>query len=364
MVVLCMVLFLSACGSKTKEKTSIVSEPIVAGDYKILNSLASSTARQTHVEFNRGWYDREAVGKGIMAYSKSHFSPDTYYMMEGQIFAREDLQPGVVENQKESILGRKSSDNEYGLNPEIGTTFTINDAGETITVGRQTVPIRDLFEINFTKEASDDPKIDGISLAIVLSSAIYDDKDQEREISDTILFKLGEQAAITISDYLHKLPEIGNKVPIYITLFKASSTDDSLPGTFIGESYGKDSISMQPLNEKWVIFSSDEATEMDAIVAQQFDSLKNDLYMLIPNNIGIVGKGKFMDDKLDSLQITITTEAKTYTESSAIIQRTNELVNNFDSNEFEISIRFINDDEAYAMIRRDKGDDETNVIMY
>ncbi|MDF9823757.1 protein involved in sex pheromone biosynthesis [Breznakia sp. PF5-3] len=368
-VFLCMIILLSACGSDSSGDSKVnVTEPIVAGDYKILSSYASSNSRQTHVEFNRGWYDRETIGKGLMHYSKQHFSPDSYYLMEGQILKRGDLQINVPEGpevDKEGLLGRKSSENEHGLNPESDSSFLISKTPEqTIKVGRSTTPIVDIFEIDFTKEASSDPEIDGISLAIVLSPNVLDAQDKEHAISDDVLFTIGEEAAITLVDYLRKMPEIGNKTPIYITLFKAESSDDSLPGTFIAEAYAKDSVSMSKLNEEWMIFSSENATKKDAVIAQQFDALKNELFMIVPNDIGVVGKGKFVDDKIDTLQITITSQAKTYTESSAIIQTVNESLNNFENDDIEISVRFYNDGEAYAMIKREKGTKDTTVIMY
>lgn len=360
-VFLCVILLLSACGSgsSNKDQNVVVTEPIVAGDYKILSSFASSDTRQTHVEFNRGWYDREAIGKGLMHYSKQHFSPDTYYLMEGQVFSRNDLLVGVEDGDLEGLLGRKSSDNPYGLNPELGS-FINGD----ISVGPTTTPIVDIFEINFTKEASNDPEVDGISLAIVVTPNIVDADKNDKTLSDDVLMKAGEQAAVTIVEYLRKKPEIGNKTPIYITLFKASSTDDTLPGVFFGESFAKDSVAITKINEQWAIFPSDTATALDGAVAQQFDALKSQMHMIIPNDIGIIGKGKFVDNKLDSLQITVTSQAKTYTESSAIIQSVNELLGNFESDEFEISVRFINENDAYAMIKREKGSKKTTVIIY
>ncbi|OCN04736.1 hypothetical protein A4S06_10605 [Erysipelotrichaceae bacterium MTC7] len=366
LVVLCSLLFLVSCGkSDSGGEKAIVTEPIVAGDYKILKSKATNDTRKTHIDFNRGWYDVESVGNGLTKFSKEHFSPESYYMMEGQILSRDDLQVGVIMEDQEGLLGRKSEVNTYGLNPTKGTTMPINSAGTTITVGEKTTPIIDIFELDFVQEATDDPEVEGISFAIVLNPEVTDESGKTITIDDSMLYKIGEEASISLLDYLHKDPAIGNSKPICMTLFKAQSSDESLPGSFIGKGYGKESISFSEVNETWVVYPSTTADKLDPVLSTQFNSLKEGLFMIVPNDIGVIGRGKFEDDRLTKLQITVQTQAKTYTELTAILQTTNELLQNFDSDSYEISVRFINNtNEFFAMIQRDQGTKDTKVIYY
>ena len=46
------------------------------------------------------------------------------------------------------------------------------------------------------------------------------------------------------------------------------------------------------------------------------DRLKASLYDQLPENIGVVGKGKYVDKELRQLHITITMDAKTYVDVS------------------------------------------------
>lgn len=365
-VLLCMVMGLVSCSSdENAGDKAIVTEPIVAGDYKILKTKASNDTRKTHIDFNRGWYDREAVGNGLTKYSKEHFSPESYYMMEGQIISRDDLKAGITMEDTEGLLDRKSEQNTYGLNPAKGTTMPINTAGTTITVGEKTILIADIFELDFVQEASDDPKVKGISLAIVLNPNTYDGEGNEITIDDDTLYKIGEEASISLLDYLHKDPAIGNSTPICMMLFKAQSSDDSLPGVFMAKGYGKESISFSRIKEQWVLFPSTDAEKLDPVLSSQFNSVKEGIFMIVPNDIGVIGKGKFDDDRLTKLQITVQTQAKTYTELMAILQTTNELLQNFDSDSYEITVRFVNNtNDFFAMIKREQGSKDTEVIYY
>lgn len=350
---LCLIIMISGCSSKseTNKENVIVSSPVVKGEYQVLSHLASNDTRQTHVEFNRGFYDRNAIGSGLVEFSKAHFDPSEYYLMEGQILSRNDLQTGVVFDDKSGLLGRRSDDNEYGLNPASDSQLRISNTAE-ITVGSKTTPIVDIFELNFTKEAVDKPNIDGISLAIVVSSEVVDKDGKTHKIEDDMLLVIGEQAALTVIDFLRKKPEIGNKTPIYITLFNATSTDDSLPGTFIAQSFGKEGVSFKKINEKWVLFPSSEATTMDPAFSQQFELMRKELFLIIPNDTGVIGKGKFVDNQLTTLQITVRSQAKTYTEAMAVVQTMRSMVASLGNDHMSISVRFINDEEVYAMIEK------------
>lgn len=359
----CLVLLVSACGSgsdTSDEDKAIVSDAVSEGDYRIITSQASNNTRLTHADFNLGASSLE-VGKGLMEYSKQHYSVDSYYLTEGQLISRRELQ-SVDINDKEVLLGRESEENSYGLNPKKESQFKISGSSE-ITVGGDTVPVIDIYELDFKKSADSD-EVDGISVCIVMQSTITDKGGTTHTISDDTLFQYGSEQAMKLISFLRKKPEVGNSTPIYIMLYDNDSSDLTLPGRFVGEGYGKDNISISKIKEEWTIFPSDRTTELDSVTAQQFNAVKKELQMIIPNDTGIVGKGKFVDDRLDSLEITITAQAVTYTEISAIVQRMNDLMGTFDSDDYEIKVTILNNDEPIAMLKREKNSKDVTVITY
>lgn len=359
----CLLLLVSACdqgSDKKDEDQSIVSGALVEDDYRIITSQASNNTRLTHAIFNRGASGLD-VGKGLIEHSKQHFSVDSYYLSEGQLIARSELQ-NTVGLSKEVLLGRESEENSYGLNPRVNSDFKISNT-QTIKVATSTVPVVDIYELNF-KKSVDSSEVDGVSLCILLNPNLEDEQGSEYIMSDDILFQYGSEQAMKLINFLRKKPEVGNSTPIYITLYSMNATDLTLPGVFIGEGFGKDNISLSKMNEKWTIFPSDQASKLDSISAQQFHAIVKELKMIIPNDTGIVGKGKFVDDRLDTLQITITAQAVTYTEISAIIQRMNDLMNTFDSNEYEVFVIVMNNEEPIAMLKREKNSNDVNVITY
>ena len=360
----CFVVLVSACSSgsndKKDEDKTIVSDALTEGDYRIITSKSSSNTRLTHADFNRGASGLD-VGKGLMENSKKHFSVDSYYLSEGQLIRRGELQGGIDSN-KEVLLRHESEENSYGLNPKIDADFKVSNS-TTIKSVNATIPVSDVYELNFKKSA-ESSEVDGISLCIVLNPIVMDKDGVEHTMSDDILFQYGSEQAMKLINFLRKKPEVGNSTPIYIMLYNRNSSDLTLPGVFIGEGYGKDNISLTKISEKWAIFPSDRATSLDSITAQQFNAVKKELQMIIPNDTGIVGRGKFVDDRLDTLQITITAQAITYTEISAIVQRMNDLMNTFDSDGYEIIITIVNNNEPIAMLKRNKNTRDVIVITY
>lgn len=369
LLMLSFALCLSGCNGKEDEEENEITvvEALNEGDYRIATTFAYSDARQTHIQFNRSGYDVDAVGEGLLRYSKEYFDPDKYYLQEGQILTRNTLQAGLVYGDKEGLLGSKSTSNPYGLNPEEGMSLPAED-GVSITAkagSGGTIPVIDVFEVNFVTELSEDAEIKGISLAIVLNPNVVDAQGKTHIISDTNLKTYGEEAGRNLVAYLKKQPGISSKTPILVALFKAESSDESLPGTFISVGYGKGNVnSFTDVNESWIIFPGSVAESADSALLAEFNSVKEKIYDFLPNNTEIIGKGFFVDNRIQKLLISIHMQAKTYTEKLGVTQYTYELLSQFTNTDMEISVQIKGDDETYAMIKREKGSSKCEVITY
>lgn len=364
LIAVLLVFALAGCssGSSSKKKNT-ATEAINDDEYQIVIPFQSSDARQTHTEFNRGEADIMSVGKGLMKYSQKYFSTSSYYVQEGQLLDRDTLQTGTTSTDKEGLLGFKSSTNTNGLNPKVGSSLPVSDS-QTITTGNSTIPIVDIFEIDFYNSLDTDADIEGVSMAIVLNNTITDAAGTSVSVSNSKLKAIGEDAARNLLTYLQTLPEIGGKKPVMIALFKADSSDQSLPGTFLEYGEGKSSIdSFTEVNEKWAVFPSDTASNLDSVDSSAITKIQDSLHDFLPNDVGIVGKGKFEDTKLTELSITITAQTKTYTECVALTQYMKELLSENISTSAQVTVKINNNLETFAMMQRAANSSDITVIM-
>lgn len=358
----CSMVFISGCtSSQDDNKDGVISTKAISDEgYRMAIPFHSSDMTQVHVQFNRGSYDIEAAGKGLQRYAREHFSTSSYYLQDGQLLNKENTVTGT---NSEALLQRKSGDNPFGLNPEKDTQLPIS-ASQSITVGSSTIPIVDIFEYDFITDLKEDADIEGIAFAIILSSTVNDEQGNTYTINDEQLRIIGEEAGRNLLTYIKDMPEVSNNTPIMIALYKNGTGDANLPGTFFAVGYGKNSIdSFTNVNEQWVIIPSDAANDLDAQIATQFTNVKNALFKFLPNDIGMIGKGFFIDNQLYELQLTITTQGKTYVQNEAVVQYVNELLSNFSGDNYTITVKVKANTETFAMIHRERGSSSTEVIM-
>lgn len=352
---------LTSC-SKDEEETLISSQPVNEGDYSIAFPFEANDARQTHIEFNYG-NTINAVGEGLLYYAKEYFSPSKYYLQEGQLLRKNTLQVGAVFGDKEGLLGYKSNDNPYGLNPQIGMKIPISDS-ETIVAGRGTIPIVDIFEVNFITDLKKNADIKGIAATIVLNSTIKDEKGVEHKIERKQLRVLGEEAARNLMAYFRELPEVTSDTPIMIALYDNAHADSSLPGTFIEVGYGVENIDdFDEIEENWYIVPSNDLRKVDGQIASQFDAVKSSLHSFLPNNTGIIGKALFRDNRIEELHLEIYAQAKTYTENMALVYYVRDLLDNFSNNDYKINVEVSIDMETFALLKRNSGSDDVDVMI-
>lgn len=366
LLMVCTVL-LNGCKKVEEEDKMVALNSLNSGDYRIAIPFSYSDTRETHVQFNRGGYDVDAVGEGLLRYSKDYFDPKKYYLQEGQILDRNTLQAGLVYGDKEGILGSKSVTNPYGLNPEDGMQIPINNT-TTITAkagSGGTIPVVDVFELNFITNLDVNADIKGVSLAIVLNPNVVDAKGKAHVISDEKLRVYGEEAGRNLVAYLKKQPQISAKTPIMVALFKAESIDRNLPGTFLSVGYGNGNLDrFVNVSESWMIIPSATAQNTDSTLVAQFNAVKDALHDFLPNNTDVIGKGFFVDNRIDTLEINVTMQTKTYTEKIGLTQYMVELISQFTNTDMEISVCIKTTNETFALIKREKGAKNCDIITY
>ena len=257
------------------------------------------------------------------------------------------------------LLGRTSEKNPNGMNPAIGTEIDTNNGKKKI--GSQDVLLIDIYELDWY----DGKDLEGLSLGIVLNDEIGDSVNPDI-VSDAKLRAYGEEVGRKVVSYLRKThPEIGQKTPIYVTLFKESGVNTTLPGTFIEEAYfeSKTIGEYSRLNEAWALFPSSAATKLDSTNATYFDRLVKEIKNFFPEDTAVIGTGHFKDKELASLTIDISMHAKTWPEANAMMQKVNSSLSIFSSTSFAIKVRLKSDDVLIGAMQREKGSSKVTVIQ-
>lgn len=345
----CLLGVLTGCqNEEMKPEEMIETKSVVSGDYRTQLPFTANDSRQKHAFTTRSLQDSMYIGTGLMDLSKEHFSPNDYVMQEGKF-----LDYAVLDSSDGStgLLGRKSDSNPIGLNPAKGTQF---DTGNGML--SDPVLVNDVYEIDFLKSG----EVKGISLAIILNN-----KFDKTTISDDKLLEYGSSIGATLEEYMRTIEGIDENMPILITLYKNSSTDDALPGSFFAKSfYNKNKPSYTAVKEEWVMFNSSRADELDSITAGQFSSISDTIHDFLVEDVNMIGKGKFVDGVLSDLRITVTTYAKTGTEAKALSQYLQTLLEGFTSQDFRIRLELKVDNENISLMERQKGESAVKVIEF
>lgn len=363
-ILLCclMVVLVSSCKKDDDDDntTTNANEETVAiqeGDYPALLPFQASDARYKHSQLSNNLMDTFNINAGLMAMSKEHFPPDIYAYKEGQFLTYDDLD--AFDNSP-GLLGRANTEtNPVGLNPELDTEFKVND-GETKKITSTDVLLYDIFELDWYKGK----ELEGISLAIVLNDRIGN-PDRPDIIDESALLTYGDDVGVKVVNFLRsKHPEIGNNLPIYVTLYKVNNENDVLPGAFIRDAYfkTKTSAKFENVGESWQIFPSEAATKADPAIADTFNSYINEIRRFFPEDTSVIGKGHYRDNALSRLNIDIVMHAKSGAEVNAAVQQINSKLSLFTSTTYEIRVMIKCDTEDIAVIARDKGDSKTQVI--
>lgn len=362
--VLCVLLVISACGKKGEtavdankhiEETKGINE----GDYSALLPFLPSDAGQKHVQMAQLYGDLSdtlAIGTGLMERSKEYFSPKNYAFRGGVYLDFDALDASSLAGDRIGLLGRTSTRNTIGLNPKVGDIFQTDKGDMKIT--DKDILVYDIFEYDWYKSK----ELKGLSIALVLNDKLGSD-DNPATINMNKLLAYGEEAAVKVVNYLRKSkPEIGDSMPIYVTLFNASKPDKTLPGRFIAEAYFTSNINanFREVNEIWALFPTKTAVELDNTTATYFSRYKASFKEFLNQDVDIIGKGHFLNNELKSLQIDVSLYAKSADEVLAGIQLLNERLTMFTSTSFKISVIIKSDNKQVATIIRNKGTNRTD----
>ena len=358
-VMVCIACALLISGCKSKPNASINDETIAIkeGDYAAMLPFDASSSRIKHAQTSTNLNESLTIGAGIMSLSKNYFSPDKYIYKEGQFLTYDVLDATGLDHI--GLLGRTSQTNPNGMNLAVGTQIDTEDGIKKI--GPMDVLLVDIYELDWY----DGKDLEGLSIGIVLNDKIGD-RLHPNIVKDEKLRAFGEEVGRKVVSYLRKThPEIGQKTPIYVALYKESGVNTVLPGTFIEEAYfaSKTIGEYSSIHQEWALFPSTQAHELDANTSSDFDVFAKDLKNFFPEDTSVIGTGRFDDGVLVHLGIEVSMHAKTWAEVNALIQKVNASLSTFTNKEMMVKVSIKSDHVLVAAMQRDAGENNVTVIQ-
>jgi len=345
-VFLCLIL-LSSCASDNSSQDPTIIERSNTDEYSMILPFVASEVRQYHGTY-LGRADFLEIGSRLEDKSKEHFNVNDYYLSEGQV---------ITNNELTRLVRRESTENPYGLNPPSGSEFLVGTSDIAVV---DAVVVADVVEIDFYQQTGGEIKLAGMSFAIVLNQSLSS-ADGLINVSDQVLYDYGSNMGRKLDRYIRSLNDMED-MPIYIALYVTNPSDAVLPGRYIADGYfTARGGQFSPNNEQWVLFPSAQASSIDAGLADKFNVLKTRITEFIPESVGVVGEARYVDNQTDFLRLTLTIQAKTYSEIRGLTQFTIELLQDIDQRDYPIIVRINSISETLVLIQLSEND-ELNVI--
>ncbi|ALC87894.1 hypothetical protein AM499_20395 [Bacillus sp. FJAT-22090] len=341
-----------------KETTKTVIIPSLQLDetyYRTLMPYEESASRGLVVSNLATKYDMKEVENGLLRISQNEFSPDTYLFQEGQYLDTKTL---------ENWLAR-TNQAEGGLNPSSeGLT------GEE-KAKKAPVYITHIVEQNYLKKEDNTVKLAGVSVGLALNSIYYYQKEDygawfEEPLSQALIEENGKRIAEEVVSRMRKDEALAN-IPIVVGLFKQSSKNAVVPGTYFTYSVapgGKNVSDWQQVNEEYILFPSADSKEKYRDLDTIFRNFKQDVELYFPNYTSIIGTGYFKDNQLQKLTINIPIQFYGTAEVIGFTQHLAGLVKTHFNTSMNVEVQVNSLDRTEALLIKKPGEEDPFVHIY
>ena len=307
--------------------------------YRTLLPFKQSASRGLIVGNMHSKYDIQEVEEGLLRLSTQHFNPDDHFFQEGQY---------ITEDLARSWIGRKSEDNEEGLNPAITSDMSEDEIAE-----KAPSYLSHIVEQNFLV-MTDEKKVrlDGISIGLALNSIYYTRSGKETRIPDDVLANQGTLMGEEIIKRIRSQEGLGD-IPIVVGLFKQESRSAIIPGNYFATVFadkGKDPSGWKQVDEQYVLFPSAANDERYRDTDTAFRNFKQAIDDYFPSFVNVIGRGFYTNSTLSSLQIEVPIQFFGKSETIGFVQYLTGLITDYLPNvQIEVSVTSINGPEALIM---------------
>ena len=343
-----LALSLCACSTGNKNQANALNEDT----YQAVLPYESSDTRSKHVGLIQDTDLRVEMESGLMDLSKKYFSVNSVGYKVHQFLDYDELD---ATDGSRGLLGTVRDGNPNGLNPSADEEF---DTGNGI-VTKATILV-DIYELDWYSNDN----LKGISLGLVVNGELNASDGSTVEISDEKMESYLEVTFSKLASYMHeRFNEITKDIPIFVAAYRLDDSNTTGKGGYVYEGYYKGGQgSFTSLKQEWVLVPSSRCKELDSTAYSEFTAFKEDISTVLPDNTYITGEAKFESKKLKKLNLTITAHGKTAGEVLAVIEDVRDQMSTFESKKCDYLITILNDDTVYALIERESGSSECNVI--
>ncbi|WP_081143641.1 CamS family sex pheromone protein [Bacillus cereus] len=322
LLILSLSMVLVGCSLEKKDETtkstkgSMIS--VLNDSYKTTNPFEKGSANGL-VTISRNnkinQMNRDAFELGLIRVASKFFDPKEYVFQNGKNLERSTL---------ESLLSRKRTEKqqenlwkELGKKiPNIGLNPLIPDGKEHNEDENKKNPeyITGILEQNYVLQKEKHNELGGIVIGLVMNSVHYfkEEHDYQREtpINEKKLVSEGKKRANDILKIIHQKKETKD-VPIIFVIYQQGAQSALIPGSIL--TYGKvdkgeeEITDWENTNEKYFLFPSEDALSNHRDDSMMLSNFTEKIHTYFPEGITVVGKGFYIDEALNDLQIDIST---------------------------------------------------------
>lgn len=348
--------------------TSIIPNYQLPDSYRSLIPFVPSKARGMVVSNLNSRYDINEFETGLMRVAMGQFSPDKYVFQEGQHLDKETVSLWLNRKfTKEQLKERNlKAEQNVGLNP-------LNDGKGSIEEQNEKNPIylAHILEHNYLIKNEKSVKLSGVVVGLALNSVHYYQKEKygatfEQKIPRDKLEAEGKKMAEEVVKRMRGMKGLGD-VPIVIALFEQKGQNDVVPGNFFTYSVSDKGNTLgdwKKIDEKYVLFPSEEAEKNHRDDLTFYMRFKDDIEKYFPNYNGVIGRGFYKDGQLADMKIEIPVQMFGEAEIIGFAQwATSLIIDHFpDYLNVEVEINSVNG--AEALIVRNAGEEKPFVHIY
>lgn len=371
-----------------EQETSIVPNHQLSKDnYRMVLPYRPSAARGVIVNQVANRLDIDEMEEGLRRLSQEHYDPETYLFEEGQYLS---------ENTVYSWLGRELTKDqlEREVNTEVETlekkqmTVDKDKIREDLQQGLNP-PIEDdedkdaheesprylshILEHNFLVQNDDDTvSLEGISIGLAMKS-VYRYQTEVggpyyyENISKKDMLKQGYELADTVLERVRDIEGLED-VPVMIGIYREEEQSSPIPGNFVAKGFvegGETSIdNWEDINEKYVLFPSDEAEEDHFDDQQAVNNFGNEVAKYFPNYVGVIGEGLYFNDELKQLTLEIPIEFYGQGEVIGFTQYAYGLVQDIFEDYYDLEVKITSSNQVESFIFREAGEKEPTVHIF
>jgi protein involved in sex pheromone biosynthesis len=242
--------------------------------------------------------DAERLELGLLELAQNYFHPEEYFFQEGQVINSTLLTNWL------RIRGEGAT---QGLN---------TDAYEARI-------LRHILEHNYVNIETNE--LEGIVLGLSVTSSYR--VTQPNGVAITHYFNedevrnLGARFAEQITE---RLRQRNQQVPIIFAIYQLEDQRSIVPGNFVTVGYveaGQNYVSQwRSVNETYLLFPSTALTQFDRVLSRAFNDFRREVQEFFPNFVGIIGKGRFIDEQLVEITLNVNTQFASKTEVIQLTQ--------------------------------------------